>query len=262
MRLMTLQSGHRDHPLFEVRRRHHGPALILPGDPGTQVRHARQVQGSDDLARVQVEDLALPAAPRRSHQVAVVRIEEEIVQSILDRDAAQGKILALMGDLPNLRHVLECHHEAVARRRLVDGAHPRGRSVQRSRRDDSDEGQIRRIEQDDGRGQVVAHEHVTPIGGDGQVAGVDRGPGLGHCLEVVEVVLADPAIPGGQKHVPAIGRILRAAVQPETGGRAVQGLEPITVQDREVMVTRFDDHEQVHGIGLRIRITDRPSNGT
>ena len=91
--LEGLQINDRDQPFVQVRRGHHQALLAgrvgpLPGDAGTEVRHARQVEVGDLLAAVEVDDLSLGRRTRGAENFVVALREEEVVEVILEQGAA------------------------------------------------------------------------------------------------------------------------------------------------------------------------------
>ncbi len=110
-----------------------------------------QIDAGDLAADVEVDHHATAAIARRAKQVAIGRIEEEIIQRFLDCDPAQceqalrggngffhaflvrmhhagvnGLRVLVGSDFPDFRDVLERNDEAVARGRLINRRDARG----------------------------------------------------------------------------------------------------------------------------------------
>ena len=265
-----------DLALAQVGRRKHRSALVVPGDPRTEMRHASQIEFGDAPPQVEVHHLTLFAVARGADQQAVRLVEEEVVQIVVQVYAAHRERPALarhalvqavvvhgtvvyrqrlvrIGDLPHLRDVLERRDEAVPRRGVVYRAHPRFLAAV-AHRDDPDRFQIDRVQQHQAVRQIVGHHDVTPVSGDRQVAGVYAGADLGHVLQAPHIELADPAVARGEIHEPAVRRILGTAVQREVRLDAGQRFESVAVQDGGVVITQLDHHEHVH----QVRLVHRP----
>ena len=213
---------------------------------------------------------------RRAQRVGIVLAEEEIVQRLLQRRAAHAqktrlghrfahlvivhqpvvdrRRLRVVADLPQLGDVLQRHHEALARLGVVHGRRARAlAAIQQLRGVGALVLQLG-VEQHHGVRQVVGRHHPLAVAADGDVAHVDAGAHLGHGLQVPQVELGDPAVARAEEHVAPIGRELGPAVQREAAGKAVDGLEPVAIEQGDVVVAAFDDHEQVHRVGGPLRL--------
>lgn len=240
---------------------------------------AGQVDAGDRPADVEVDHHAAAAVARRAEQVAVGLIEKEVVERFLDRDAAQGeealgggdrllhalfkgvhhagidrRRLFVGGDLPDLRDVLERNDEAVARPRLIDRGNPGAYLAGAIDRGNyATQREVGRVQQHQRVGQVVGDGEKASVGGDRQVSGIDPGAHLGDHDQVVEVELGDPAVARGEVDEASVGRELGPAVERETARETVDRLQPVAVQDGDVMVATLDHDEEVERIGVEHR---------
>jgi hypothetical protein len=97
--------------------------------------------------------------------------------------------------------------------------------------------------------QVVADQHPLAVAGHSGVARIETGADLGDHHQMVEVIFADPAVARGEIDEAAVRRKLRSAVQRIAAGKAVQALETVAVEERDMMVAGFDDDEQIQRVG-------------
>ena len=231
------------------------------------------VDGGDRSADIEVDHHGLARIAPRSQKVAVIRVEEEVVERLIESDAAGTELAGLrnpldhaglvavdepaidrlgivaIGDLPKFRHVLQSDDEAAARAGVVDRADARGclaRTV--GGRNHFQRLQVGGIQNDQAVRQVIGRGDVAAIAGQRDVAQIDAGAHFRNNRQVVEVVLGDPAVPRSEEHVAAVRRELRAAVQGEAAGKPVDRLEPVAVEDGDVMVAALHHDEQVQRV--------------
>ena len=241
------------------------------------MRHARQRQLRDGPADVEIDHDRLAAVAAGADQVRVALVEEEVVDRPCHLGPAHREALAcanrllhalLVGvdqaedlgrrvavrDLPDLGQVLERHDEALPRGCLVDRGDARaalapdvldGLHLQRLER--------LGIEQDQGVRQVVGDGQHPAIVADRDVAGVDPGPDLGHRAEPPQVVTRDPAVARGEVDEAPVGAELGPAVEREAAWEAGQGLEPVAVQDGDVVIPGFARRPRANGTGAMPR---------
>ena len=209
---------------------------------------------------------------RGAQRVGVVLAEEEVVQRFVQHRAAHAQKavlgqaflhlvvvheavvdrlgLGVVADFPQFGDVLERHHEAAPRLGVVHGRHARAlAAVERVRRIGAPVLQLG-VEQHHRVRQVVGGHHPLAVARDGDVAHVDAGAHLGHHLQVPQVVLGDPAVARAEVDVAPVRCELGPAVQGKAAGKAVDDLEAVAVEQRDVVVAAFDHHEQVHRVGL------------
>ena len=271
-RLPGAQVDDRDFGLGQVRGGQQGAAVALPGDAGTQVRHAIQIQLGDALTDVEIDGLPLVAIPRGADQDLVALIEEEIIQKAIELGPAHREGAGLPGgpllhpvivhgavidrqgivrdhDLPDLGDILEGGDEALPGGRGIDGAHPAGLAGFVLDRDQLDGQQVPGVQDHQVVGQVVGHGDIAAIAGHRQVAGVDAGADLGHRLKAVQIEFADPAVPGGEiDEAPVIGEF-GPAMQGAAGGKAMEGFQAVAIQDGGMVIARLHHHEEIQRVG-------------
>ena len=278
-RFPGLHVDHVDGAVFEVRAGQHGGAVPGKGDARAQVRHACNRQLGNLAPYIEVDHLCRGGAvgrtglgPGRAQHMAVVLVEKEIVQRFIERRAANPVVarlgdglahlvvvyqavidrrcLGVVGNLPDLRNVLERHDKTLARGSVVHRRHARGLfAVERGGVIAFDKVQIG-VEQHHGARQVVGGHDPAPVAADGHVAHVQAGAHLGHHGKVPQVVFGDPAVARAKEHKAPVGRELGAAVQRVAAGKAVNDLETVAIDQRDMVVAALDHHKQVHGIGL------------
>src|SRR5689334_14729244 len=77
--------------LLEVRRAEHGSALHGPGNAGAQMRQAGHVDTGNHPSDIQVDHHGALAVARRANEVPIRLVEEEVVDRVLEVDAAQSE---------------------------------------------------------------------------------------------------------------------------------------------------------------------------
>ena len=249
--------------------------LVFPGDAGAEVRHAGQVDAADLAANVQVHHLAAAAA-RGADQVVVMRVEEEIVEVIVEHDAARcerprhresfchlvvvheavehRRRVVVVAHFPDFGNVLERGDKALARRGVVHRRHARGLAVVILHIDHLERLEVARIEHHQRMRQVVRDHRIAAVARYREIARVDAGAHFGDELQVPDVVLGDPAVARSEIHIAAIRRKLRPAVQGITRREAGDGFELVAVQDGGMVIAEFDHHEQVERVSLEHRL--------
>ena len=94
MRLMVFHCFHvndADHAFLEVGRGQHRFALVFPGNARAQMRQAGQFDVGDLAPDEQVHHLAVLALACRADEVLIRRVEEEIVEVVIEPDAPHRK---------------------------------------------------------------------------------------------------------------------------------------------------------------------------
>ena len=264
-----------DDPLLQVRTAHHAAALVIPGDAGTQVRHARYVEFGDRPAHIEIHHPAMAVA-RRTHHVGVVLAEVEVVEGRVEPRAAHIEIarsrdalahlvvvhialvdrlgIFVVRDFPDFGQILQRCDEGLARRRVIHRRYPRAqRAGSVGDVEELDQPEFG-VEQHQRLRQVVGDRDEAPVGRHRGVAGIDAGAHLGHGLEVPEIVLGDPAVARCEIDEAAVRRELRPAVQRETRRKAVDARHAVAVEDADVVIPTLDHDEQVHRIGVEYRL--------
>src|SRR5690554_511742 len=199
---------YRDLPLVDMRYGHHSRAVALPGDTGPQMRHPFQRQvGHLDLF-IEIKHLPALTAPGRPDDVAVIQVEEEVVQVVgclhsVQREIADDGLVTCgpylrPADLPHLGNITQGRDEAVTGRGGIHGADPRGVAIESLYRNDGDQFEVTGIQQHQSVGQVVAGQHIVAVGRNSDVAHVDASAYLGGHFQIVDIVLGYPAIAGAK----------------------------------------------------------------
>ncbi len=233
------------------------------------MRQSRQIDIRNLAAHDQIDDLAVRRVTGCADNILVTDVEEEVIQIVVEPHAPNGKSLRLLRhslvavivhdsvvhgivavlDLPEFFQILECDDEAFTRWGVVNRAHPRTDALVVFDPDDFLESEVFRIQDDQAVGQVVRHHRVAPVGGNGHIARVYSGSYLREHAQAVEVEHRYPPVPGGEVHEAPVRGELGSAMKRVTCSEAVDGGKRVAVEHRDVMVTRFDDHKEIHGIG-------------
>ncbi len=277
-----LHVDHVDGAVLEVGAGQHCGAVPGEGDARAQVRHTGNGQVGDLAAHIQVHHLragalcAVALGAGGAQQMAVALVEEEIVQRLVQRRAAHvveaglgdgfthfvvvhqavvdGRSLRVIGNLPDLRYVLERHHKALARCGVVHGGSARcALAVQCGGLESL--GQLKvGVEQHHRARQVVGGHDPAAVAAHRHVAHVQARAHLGHHGQVPQVVLGDPAIARAEEHVAPVGGELRPAMQGVAAGKAREHFKAVAVQHRDMVVPAFHHDKQVHRVGFPLRL--------
>ena len=196
------------------------------------------------------EEVVQGPVQRRAAHVLVTRFGDGFAHLVVVHQAVvNGSGLGVVRDFPDFRQVLERQHKAASRRSVVHGRNARGAlAVERGGVETLGQVQVG-VKQHGGARQVVGCHDPAAIAADGHVAHVQAGAHFGHHRQVPQVVLGDPAVARAKEHKAPVGRELGAAVQRVAAGKAVDDLEFVAVQHRDMVVAAFDHQKEVHRVG-------------
>ncbi len=168
------------------------------------MRQSGQINIRDLAAHHEVDHLSVSGVAGRADQMLIGRIEEEIVQVVVQMNAAHGERariretlaraivmygtlvhrLGVIGvaDFPHLLEILQGRDEAFSGRCDVYGAYARAVSAIVAYRNHLQRSQIHRIQKHQRMGKVVCHHDIAAIARHGQIAAVDPRTDFGNRL--------------------------------------------------------------------------------